>query len=80
MSRAISCNKLQTVQRTDRWYHRSPGEDTGYVAGLLDQGEGGHEADADAHQDGVGKLPAGALDYRGMVVLDEHAGGDDGND
>ena len=45
------------------------------MAGLLYQGEGGHEAEADSHQDGVGQLPARALDYRGVVVLDEHAGG-----
>ena len=56
-----------------------PGEHTGDVAWLLYQGECGHEAEADAHQDGVGQLPAGALDHRGVVVLDEHTGGEDGD-
>ena len=49
------------------------------MARLLYQGEGGHEAEADSHKDGVGQLPARAFDYRGVVVLDEYTCGDDGN-
>ena len=56
-----------------------PGEYAGEVARLLYQGECGHEAEADAHKDGVGQLPAGTLDNWGVVVLDEHTGGDDGD-
>ena len=49
------------------------------MARLLDEREGRHEAQADANKDGVGQLPAGALHHGRVVVLDEDACGDDGD-
>ena len=50
---------------------RLPRTDTAVEVWFLNQSKGWQEAQTDAAEDGVGELSAGALDDRGLVVLDE---------
>ena len=72
--------KQNTMMPSLVWKRSLPRTNTTDEIWFLNQSECWEEAEADANEDCVAQLPAGALDHRRVVVLDEDQCSDDGQD
>ena len=76
----VSLDEKQNTMQSLVWKRSLPRTNTTDEIWLLNQSECWEEAETDANEDGVAQLPAGALHYRRVVVLDEDQCSDDGED